>query len=145
MTSSLQIEDYYKGNRLFGGVYSKDELANISPDGKCYIINMENSDEGNGSHWVCVIDCLKGCCVYADSFGVSPPPEICDFMRRSQNGDACIYSMCQYQEDRSDNCGRFCVWFIDSLLKTRRLVDMDRGLTEDPSRSNERKMDKIRL
>ena len=53
--SNLEIIDIIKNRNLekhFGGIYSKDQLPNELIKDKFYIVNMESSNVGNGSHWV---------------------------------------------------------------------------------------------
>jgi hypothetical protein len=144
MTSSLQLERYYKNEPLFGGVFSKDRLP-LEPGGKFYIINLEDADDGDGTHWTCVVDFLPNTCLYVDPYGISPPPDIVEFMRRSRHGERALYSRDQYQELTSTNCGLFCVEFIDELLAHRDLHRMDEDLTEQPSSWNEKEVRKVRL
>ena len=39
-----------KLSHVFGGVYSKDQLPTLQRN-KFYIINLQDSDAGKGSHW----------------------------------------------------------------------------------------------
>ena len=46
----------------------KDELIKIKPISGNYIINLESSQDGNGTHWMGLkIENLN--CVYFDSYG----------------------------------------------------------------------------
>ncbi len=45
------IKDY-KLDYFFGGVYSKNQLPKDLMRTKFYVINMESSNVGNGTHWV---------------------------------------------------------------------------------------------
>jgi hypothetical protein len=135
-TSSTQFDEYYKDEKLYGGCYSKDELASLKPDGKFWVVNMEDSNKGSGTHWVVVIDFLPIHILYTDPFGVFPPPAIVSFLSKSHK--PAIYSTVDYQSISSENCGSFVARFIDELLKTRNLQDMDQGLTDHPSASNEK-------
>ena len=143
-TSSLQLNRYYAGHPLYGGCYSKDQLKSKKPGGKFWILNMQNSGEGSGTHWVSVFDCLPTVCVYYDPYGIYPAPEIARFMKKS--GKRCVYSMEQYQQLSSHNCGRFVIHFIDELLqRPEQWEDFDRGLTDHPSARNERVVGAIKL
>jgi len=138
--SNFQIDHYYANNKLYGGCFSKDLLRNKSPDGKFYIINLQNSNAGNGSHWVAITD-FDGRCLYVDSYGIFPPPEIEAFMSRSKNSVR-KYSDDQLQEIDSSRCGYFCIYVINSLLANKGYMP---GLSGDPSDSNERIVGKIKL
>ncbi len=56
------------------GVYSKNELPKILNPG-WYVINLESSDRGNGTHWTCY-RYGENECEYFDSFGIICPNEI---------------------------------------------------------------------
>ena len=43
------IKDY-NIDYCFGGIYSKDQLPTLERN-KFYIINLQDSDAGNGTHW----------------------------------------------------------------------------------------------
>ena len=89
--SNFQINEYFSKNKRFGGCCCKDELVDKKPGNKFWIINMQDSKDGNGTHWVLVYDCEKGSrgpskrCIYFDSYGISPPEEIKEFMRKSKS------------------------------------------------------------
>jgi hypothetical protein len=63
-------------------VVMKDELKSLKPpkNGN-YIVNLESSTNGNGSHWLALLIRDKKC-FYCDSFGVLPPQEIITFCKR---------------------------------------------------------------
>jgi len=64
------------------GVYNKDQLNGIPKNG-LYIINMEDSDDGFGTHWVGLWISSNKCMrpIYFDSFGFQPPPAIVKFVK----------------------------------------------------------------
>ena len=47
----ILIKDY-KIDYCFGGIYSKDLLPRSLRRATFYIVNMQDHDEGNGTHWV---------------------------------------------------------------------------------------------
>jgi len=52
-TSNFDLEDLAKKYKLpLVGIYSKDELPKIQVGS--YIVNLQDSDKGSGSHW-CLI------------------------------------------------------------------------------------------
>ena len=65
--SNFQIDERYKGIKEYGGTFSKDLLPKL--ENKAYIINMQDSTAGNGSHWTAVININPKETVYFDSFG----------------------------------------------------------------------------
>ena len=155
MTSNLQIERFFRTHappqlrRLFGGVYSKDELVGRNPNGRCYVVNLQDSDEGDGTHWVAVADFLD-IPVYIDPYGITPPPVVREFMGRSRSRLPGVYSRAQYQSLSSDQCGEYCVLFLLELWKFRHdtltaLRRLGEGMTEEPSVGNERLARQVRL
>lgn len=87
------------------GVYSKDDLPNKRYIGS-YYINMQNMNDGNGSHWVfCHIN-DKGKAIYFDSFGISPPKEIEQFLKTFS---PYAVNKRTIQDIKSNNCGLYCV------------------------------------
>jgi hypothetical protein len=71
-----------------------------------YYINLQNSNEGNGTHWVFARIFPCGKAVYADSFGIAMPLEVKDFLKPFE---PIAYSNRQIQDIKSENCGRYCV------------------------------------
>jgi hypothetical protein len=112
--SNVQIDKYYSGNRLYGGCYSKDLLSRKRPNGKFYVINMQDHNAGDGTHWVMIYDCNPKETIYFDSYGVSPPPVVLRFMRRG--GKRMYFSDAQYQTLESSQCGLYCIYVINRLL-----------------------------
>jgi len=138
--NSLQIMRYYGKNQKFGGVLCKNELKNKSPNSKFWIVNMEDSDKGGGSHWICVIDTVPGEIYYVDSFGLPPPLDIISFMKRAK-GKTRYWSDAQYQGLTSTSCGYYCIYVIDKILSgepMRRILSKD--LDEKNLPSNEKRL-----
>jgi hypothetical protein len=92
------------------GVYMKDELSHIKPQSGNYVINLQSSTEGNGTHWVALIIQGKNC-FYSDSFGITPPTEVIDFCKRIK-GSHLAYSEMESQHLNASTCG----WYACGLL-----------------------------
>ena len=59
MTSNIdlaKLAKHYKVN--LNGVYMKDELVGLTPKLGNYIINLQSTNQGNGTHWTAII-CTK--------------------------------------------------------------------------------------
>ena len=99
------------------GVFSKDQLPKERRVGS-YYINMQNHDEGNGTHWVFARIFPCGKAIYGDSFGVAMPIEIKDFLKPFE---PIAYSTRQIQDIKSENCGRYCIlmdyWFSYMMIE----------------------------
>ena len=150
-TSSLQLDAYFRKEPLYGGCWSQDELEDKETRG-FYILNLQPSGEGNGSHWVlAVFQPITPVPVYIDPYGVSPPPAIERFLRRGKKGHLAIYSKLQYQALESNNCGYYCVEAADELLDAMKRKDknsldnFDDDLTPYPSKANEKLVRRVKL
>lgn len=100
----LEILD--EKNLPINGIYSKDRLPSLKKG--FYIINIQNSDEGSGTHWTCLYynndDSL-----YFDSFGFAAPMEVQQHLRNYSYNDK------QVQNIDSTACGYYCIAFIQYL------------------------------
>lgn len=105
--SSYDIEDYMFKNKSFAGVYSKDRLPITIKRGKWYIVNMQNYDEGDGTHWVTFKSSSP--MLYFDSMGFPPPNEIME--KASPSG--ILFNQRQIQDYDSTACGYYCIACVD--------------------------------
>ena len=102
MLTNEQIEGFFRDCDLnLIDCVCKDQL----PDKRyiCdYVINMQNSDAGSGSHWVfCKI--TSSSAIYFDSFGVYCPEEVKNFIHPLK----IVYNTRQIQDLKSEMCGFF--------------------------------------
>jgi hypothetical protein len=88
-------------------ILSKDELYNIEKEKGNYIINMEDSNVGNGSHWVAMIK-RDDTSLYFDSYGFICPIAVIDFLKPSK----IAYTDNDIQFLTSVQCGLFCIAFL---------------------------------
>jgi hypothetical protein len=91
-------------------VLMKDELKAIPPKSGNYIINLQSSSQGNGTHWVCLA--IRGKhSFYCDSFGVLMPQEVITFCKKipkSRLG----YNDFAFQDIKAETCGFFTVGLL---------------------------------
>ena len=108
--SNVEIMEILKNyNISIGGIYSKDKIPTLIPN-TFYIINMQNSTEGHGTHWVCMY--YNGMDnYYFDAFGFIPPKEVEDKLIKYS------YSKKDIQDINSSSCGWYCIAFIKFLYK----------------------------
>ena len=105
-TSNFDLEDLaQKYNLPLVGVYSKDELPKKIQVGS-YIINLQDSTEGCGSHWCLIKIFDKKNALYFDSFGQPLPLEVLHFLRQYK---PVPYSNRQIQNIDSSRCGLYCI------------------------------------
>jgi len=107
-TDTLQLTNLAKKMKInLVGVYSKDTMPKKTYVGG-YIINLQDSDEGNGSHWTALYITKNSEILYFDSFGLPYPVEIKEFV---SNKPVAINTR-QIQDINSTLCGYYCLWFL---------------------------------
>ena len=90
----------------YNGCYMKDELRTIELKNGWYVVNMQSSTQGSGTHW-CAFkysNSLQGMCIWFDSFGIIPPVDV---LVITQNN--LIYNNQQIQDYNSSCCGYFSI------------------------------------
>ena len=70
--TNFEIQEYYKNEPRFNGVFSRNNLPKKIKDG-AYIINLDEYADV-GTHWIALF-CNRNEIVYFDSFGVEYIPE----------------------------------------------------------------------
>jgi hypothetical protein len=106
MLSNVDLEDICEKLRLpLVGVFSKDRLPDKPYIGS-YYINMENYDDGDGTHWIFARIFPSGEAIYFDSFGLKSPKEVEAFLKPFR---PYATNNRQIQDIKSDKCGLFCV------------------------------------
>jgi hypothetical protein len=93
-------------NLPINGIYSKDRLPSLKKG--FYIINIQNSDEGSGTHWTCLYY-NNDDSIYFDSFGFAAPMEVQQHLKNYSYNDK------QVQNIDSTACGYYCIAFIQYL------------------------------
>jgi hypothetical protein len=104
----IKIIENMKLTHVFGGVYSKNELPTLQRN-KFYIINLESSDAGRGSHWTVFFYNKPLTSIYYDSFGFIAPLEV------QEKITPYIYNENEIQNYKSSACGYYCIAFIKFL------------------------------
>jgi hypothetical protein len=119
------LEDLAKKYKLpLVGIYSKDELPNKKQVGS-YIINMQDSTEGSGSHWVLAKIFDKKNALYYDSFGMPLPLEVLSFLKHYK---PVPYSNRQIQNIDSSRCGLYviaCDRYMSTIRRRQMLEQFD--------------------
>lgn len=100
----LEITEYY--NLPLIDVEMKDKLRGKPKDG-AYIVNLQSSNVGNGTHW-CMFYVNRKEVVYFDPFGVLPPLEVEKFIKKIK-GVHLYYNEFNIQDLKSEMCGWFCI------------------------------------
>jgi len=102
--NNFDIEDICVKLKIpLAGVYAKNELKHLRPKiGQYYVVNMQDSDDGDGSHWVSCGFTKYGN-FYFDSYGADCPDVIQKFLRKIKLPVFLNYK--QIQNYSSENCG----------------------------------------
>jgi hypothetical protein len=109
MLSNFEIEDTAeKNNWDLIGVFSKNLLPKERVMGS-YIVNLQDYEDGDGTHWVVfkIFDDKK--CCYFDPFGFPMPSDINSFLMKFK---PVASNNRQIQDIKSFKCGYFCMAFI---------------------------------
>ena len=112
MLSNYDIEEIAHFYKIDIVVVMKDELIKIKPISGNYIINLESSKDGNGTHWMALI-IEDFDCVYFDSYGYLPLKEIITFCKRIHKSQL-AYNTKEIQYLTTVTCGflHFCFFCI---------------------------------
>jgi hypothetical protein len=98
----------------YGGCISKDQIPHTIAD-RFYVVNMANHDHP-GTHWTLFFNCLPTEVIYFDSYGVQPPRQIADAMRRSGKKTK-SFNCVDFQQLDSSECGWWCIYVALQLLR----------------------------
>lgn len=108
--SNYEIEDMAKHYHFpLIDCCMKDELPAVPQDGY-YIINLESSTHGSGTHWTALI-IQPHIALSFDSFGAPPPPDIINFVKKRKHIHMAFNNEI-IQDLDSSNCGYFCLYLI---------------------------------
>ena len=110
--SNFELIDIIKDMKLdyhFGGVYSKDLLPKELIRDTFYTVNLQDHDEGSGTHWVEFYYNKPLTSIYFDSYGFIAPLDVQDRIKPY------IFDNGEIQDFDSSDCGYFCISFIKFL------------------------------
>ena len=121
--TNIEINEYYKNEPRFNGVYSRNNLPNKKG---AYIINLDEY-ENTGTHWVALFVKTNEA-IYFDSFGIEHiPKEINKFINNDMTKPSSLKriksNIFRIQAYDSIMCGYFCIEFINYVLKGKTLLD----------------------
>jgi len=116
--SNFEIEDAVKkiGLKNFRGVFLRETLPKKPKRNECTIMNLDDTS-GDGTHWVAWFK--RGDKKwYFDSFGLSPPTELNDYL-----GDV-FYPTEQIQPRQEVICGHLCLFVLKEMQKGKCLQEI---------------------
>lgn len=109
--SDKEIDEILKNYKIqYNGIFEKDCLPKILKDG-FYVINLQSSTEGNGTHWCCLYKINDVYAIYFDAFGEVPPQDVEEKLKYY------IYNHKDIQNINSSSCGFYCIGFIKFMSK----------------------------
>ena len=115
--TNIEINEYYKNEPRFNGVYSRNNLPKIIKKG-AYVINLDEYTNV-GTHWIALFVKPKYT-VYFDSFGVEHIPKEIKKIIGSKDITAYIFRLQAYDSIIS---GYFCIGFINYMFKGKTLLE----------------------
>ena len=115
--TNFEIQEYFKNEPRFNGVYSRDNLPKTIKN-EAYVINLDEYEDV-GTHWIALYVKYNEI-AYFDSFGVEHvPKEIKKFIKHK----SIKRNISRIQADNSIMCGYFFIGFIDFMLAGKSLID----------------------
>ena len=115
--TNIEINEYYKNEPRFNGVYSRKNLPKKNKKG-VYVINLDEY-ANIGTHWVALFVKTNEA-IYFDSFGIEHIPNEINKFIGNKNIKSNIFRLQAYG---SIMCGYYCVEFINYMLKDKTLLD----------------------
>ena len=140
MLSNFQIESIcHKSNIIIDNVCMRDELNKNKPNANAnYIINLQSSREGQGTHWVALLK-RDNNFIYFDSFGIESPTNIINFVKKFQNANF-AHNLKEIQNINSHLCGWYCMallYFVKNKKDIYNAVDDFANMFNDEGMNND--------
>ena len=117
LLTNFEIQEYYKNESRFNGVYYRDNLPNKIKDG-AYVINIDEHYD-IGTHWIALYVNDKTVICF-DSYGVE---HISKEIKKFINNKNIIANIFRIKAYDSIMCGYFCIGFIDFMFNGSSLTD----------------------
>ena len=138
--SNYDIDEILKNYKInYNGIYAKNELPEKLKNG-FYVINMQSSMDGNGTHWVCLYKINDGYAQYFDSYGFVPPLDIENKLHKYDYNDRDI------QNINSSSCGYYVIGYIKFMngkTHLKKCFQTFIKMFSDNTKKNEYILDKI--
>ena len=135
--TNIEINEYYKNEPRFNGVYTRNNLPKIIKKA-AYVINLDEY-ANIGTHWIALFVKPKYT-VYFDSFGVEHiPKEIKKFIG-NKDSKANIFRLQAYD---SIMCGYFCIEFINYMFKGKTLLEYTNLFSPNDFKKNDQTIKSI--
>ena len=115
--TNFEIQEYYKNEPRFNGVYSRDNSPKTIKNG-AYIVKLDEYLD-SGTHWVSLY-VKDNEITYFGSFSVEHVPKEIKKLFGHKNIKTNIFRI---QADSSIMCGYFRIGFIDFMVTEKSLID----------------------
>ena len=109
--SNFKINEILKNDKNYIGTFSKNNVPKLK-NHQSTIVNLANSND-KGSHWIGMKYVDKKL-FYFDSYGI---PYIPDIIKNQYSDNKIITNIYRIQSNDSNECGKFCIMFIQSNIK----------------------------
>ena len=129
--TNFEIQNYYKNEPRYNGVYSKDNLSKIKNG--AYAINLDEYKD-IGTHWIALY-VKNNEVIYFDSFGVEYIPRGVKKAIGSKDIKTNIFRIQDYNSIMS---GYFCIEFIDFMFAGKNLIDFTNSVSPYDFKKNDR-------
>lgn len=113
--SNVDIDNYCKHLPNYGGCLSKNELPKTGLPSKFFVVNMQDSDKGGGTHWVLLDNRAPSAVQYFDSMGEVPPQKVKKLMNGTKKPQ--VINRFEIQPMGSVTCGWYCIAAARALTK----------------------------
>ena len=115
----IQCEPVLKQNHV--NVYAANRIPKCIRQG-AFIVNTD-ADSKPGTHWCAMYFTGDGQMEYWDSYGLPPQNQ---YFRTaiSNNSRSSIYNPIKLQNDSSDVCGQFCLFYLMMRLRGHMLTEI---------------------
>ena len=109
--SDSEIDEILKSFKLkYNGIFEKDCLPEKLENG-FFIINLQSSTDGHGTHWTALLVINPCYAIYFDSFGEVPPKDVEVKLKYY------LHNKKDIQNINSSSCGFYCIGFIKFMSK----------------------------
>ena len=109
--SNFKINEILENDKNYIGTFSKNNVP-ILKNNQSTIVNLANLNDV-GSHWV-GMKFINNKLFYFDSYGISYIPDI---IKNQYPNSKIITNIYRIQSNDSNECGKFCIMFIQSNVK----------------------------
>ena len=139
--NNIEIDEHYNNIKSIKQTCSRDTVPKLK-NKEGVVINLNLNSEP-GSHWVCLFkeDHFKedySVYNYFDSYGVYPLDKK---LLKVKEKDKIIFNNTQYQPiQKSNTCGAFCCYVLDSLMNGHDFVDVVYQFDHDNLKNNDKMM-----